>query len=88
MSRRDGFPLSRRTLLRGAGVALALPWLEAMAPAAPPAGQNRDARDPDAPPVRFAALFMPNGVRPDAWTPEGTGADFTLCPGSSNRWRT
>ena len=78
MARRDGFPLSRRTLLRGAGVALALPWLEAMAPAASPAGSDRDARDPDAPPVRFAALFMPNGVRPDAWTPEGVGADFAL----------
>ena len=78
MSRRDGFPLSRRTLLRGAGVALGLPWLEAMAPAASPRGPDADARPADAPPVRFAALFMPNGVRPDAWTPEGVGADFTL----------
>ena len=78
MARRDGFPLSRRTLLRGAGVTLALPWLEAMAPAASPRGLDPDARDPGAPPVRFAALFMPNGVRPDAWTPQGNGADFTL----------
>ena len=45
-------PLARRTLLRGMGMSLGLPWLEAMA-ATPNA----------APPVRFAALYMPNGVR-------------------------
>jgi hypothetical protein len=65
------FPISRRTLLRGAGVALGLPWLEAMAPAA--AGKSR-------PPVRMAVLYMPNGVHPDMWTPEGEGSDFKLSP--------
>src|SRR5262249_17254621 len=65
------FPMSRRTLLRGAGVALGLPWLEAMAPAAP--GKSR-------PPVRMAVLYMPNGVHPDMWTPEGEGSDFKLSP--------
>jgi Protein of unknown function (DUF1552) len=65
------FPMSRRTLLRGAGVALGLPWLEAMAPAA--TGKSR-------PPVRMAVLYMPNGVHPDMWTPEGEGSDFKLSP--------
>lgn len=73
MSRHD-FPISRRTLLRGAGAALALPWLEAMAP------RTAFASEQAAAPVRMAFLFMPNGVHPDMWTPEGTGRDFTLSP--------
>ncbi|MCA9147811.1 MAG: DUF1552 domain-containing protein [Planctomycetales bacterium] len=65
--------ISRRTLLRGAGAALALPWLEAMATPAQAAS---------APPLpkRFAAMFMPNGVRTDMWTPDGEGRDFSLSP--------
>lgn len=49
--------LPRRRFLRGAGVALGLPWLESLAPAAALAG----------PPVRFAALFMGNGVNVHHW---------------------
>ena len=64
------FSLTRRTLLRGAGAAIGLPWLEAMA--APKAG--------DKPPIRMAALYMPNGVREDMWTPEGEKRDFRLSP--------
>lgn len=63
------FPLSRRTVLRGAGAALSLPWLEAMA----------GAKSPNAP-VRLAALYMPNGVHPGQWTPAGTGRNFQLSP--------
>lgn len=66
------FPISRRTMLRGAGATLALPWLEAMSPAA----TTKAAK----PPIRMAALYMPNGVREDLWTPEGTGRDFKLAP--------
>src|SRR5262245_53698712 len=65
-------PISRRTVLRGAGASLALPWLEAMMPARASAAT--------ATPVRMAVLYMPNGVREDMWTPEGTGRDFTLSP--------
>ncbi|KAA5541769.1 DUF1552 domain-containing protein [Roseiconus nitratireducens] len=77
--RNRGFPLSRRTLLRGAGAALALPWLEAMMPAAADAAQAEGQRPEDAP-VRMAALFVPNGVREDMWTPEGEGHQFELSP--------
>jgi hypothetical protein len=63
--------LSRRAILRGAGVGLGLPWLEAMAATSGPAGK---------PPVRFAALYMPNGVNVDAWMPKGRGRDFELSP--------
>jgi len=60
--------LSRRRFLRGAGVALGLPWLESLAPAAEAAG----------PPVRFAALFMGNGVNPHHWgaKPAPDGIEF------------
>jgi hypothetical protein len=61
--------LTRRTVLRGAGVALGLPWLEAMA-------VNSAAK----PPVRMAALYMPNGVNVPMWIPKGEGRDFELSP--------
>lgn len=67
----SNFPIARRTLLRGAGAALGLPWLEAMMPAA---------TTDSSPPVRMAALYMPNGVREDLWTPSGVGRDFQLSP--------
>src|SRR3712207_2061574 len=67
--------LSRRTLLRGTGVALGLPWLEAMMPssalASTPAAKL---------PVRMAVLYMANGVNTSTWTPEGQGKDFKLSP--------
>jgi hypothetical protein len=70
---KSGFPISRRTLLRGSGAALALPWLEAMTPRA-------SASTPGKPPIRMAALYMPNGVREDMWTPTGVGPSFELSP--------
>ncbi|NBQ23533.1 MAG: DUF1552 domain-containing protein [Verrucomicrobia bacterium] len=67
----DRFCLSRRRLLQGAGAALALPWLEAMAPLRASSPQPEKA-------IRMGVLFMPNGVRQDQWTPEGEGRDFAL----------
>jgi hypothetical protein len=67
-------PLSRRTFLRGSGAALALPWLEAMA--SPAKGAKSAAAGSG--PTRLGVLFMPNGVREDAWTPEGQGSEFQL----------
>jgi hypothetical protein len=69
-----GFPISRRTMLRGVGATLALPWLDAMRPARLLAGEK------SRPPVRMAVLYMPNGVNGDKWTPAGTGRDFALSP--------
>jgi Protein of unknown function (DUF1552). len=67
--------ISRRALLRGAGVGLGLPWLEAMIPASAMAAKLA-VKDP----VRLAVLYMPNGVNTDAWSPQGVGRDFTLSP--------
>ncbi|MCA9129841.1 MAG: DUF1552 domain-containing protein [Planctomycetales bacterium] len=71
--------LSRRSLIRGAGAALGLPWLEAMAAplVASDAIEHSHASDK---PVRMAALFVPNGVRQDLWTPQGEGKSFELSP--------
>ena len=66
--------LSRRTFLKGAGAALALPWLEAMLP------QRLAANSTNSKPIRLAALFMPNCVREDQWTPTGQGSKFVLSP--------
>ena len=54
-------PLSRRVLLRGAGVAMALPFLEAMTPSCATAAV--------APVQRFIAFFYPNGTDPPKWNP-------------------
>lgn len=59
---------SRRTLLRGAGVALALPWLESLAPRAVRASQ------PAALPRRFLPIYLPNGAS-DFWRPEAAGSE-------------
>src|SRR5712691_3110308 len=67
--------ISRRKLLRGMGVAVSLPWLETMAKAAP-AGAETLAE----PPLRLAYLFVPNGVRPDFWTPPGDGETYDVVP--------
>jgi hypothetical protein len=67
--------ISRRTLLRGAGVSLGLPWLEAMVPSSALASSKIPKI-----PVRMAMLYMPNGVNTSAWSPEGTGRDFKLSP--------
>ena len=65
-------PLSRRRVLRGAGVSLALPWLEALTARASVGAAG--------PPMR--AIFISNnlGVLPKPFFPEGTGADYTPSP--------
>ncbi|MDA7882112.1 DUF1552 domain-containing protein [Akkermansiaceae bacterium] len=65
--------LSRRQTLKGLGATMALPFLEAMRPLHGQTGSSGD-------PVRMACLFMPNGVRPDKWTPKGTGKTYELSP--------
>ena len=67
--------ISRRTVLRGTGVALALPWLEAMQWTSARASESTEEK-----PVRVAALFFPNGVREDRWTPSNVGTDWELTP--------
>ena len=63
--------IGRRTMLRGVGVAMGLPWLESIPAWGGEAGQT-------APPRRFAALFMGNGISPDHWWAKGSGAAMEL----------
>ena len=64
--------LGRRTFLRGAGATLALPFLDAMAPALS-ASTGSPAR-------RLGFFYIPNGAVMDKWTPAGAGANFEWSP--------
>ena len=66
--------LSRRTFLRGAGVTLALPFLDSMLPAGSVFGQASGA----ARPTRFGAIYFPHGAIMPKWTPATEGANFEL----------
>ena len=61
---------SRRTLLRGAGVALALPWLESLAPRIAGAATGIA-------PIRYMPIFLPNGA-PETFWPTGSGTNWAL----------
>ena len=64
--------LPRRTLLRGTGALLPLPFLNLME------GASKEA---DTPPLRFMTLFKPNGVHPPSWNiSAGTETDFRMSP--------
>jgi hypothetical protein len=64
---------TRRTLLTGVGVTMALPWLESI-----PLLGTQSAPGMAAPPKRFAALFMGNGISPPNWWARGAGASMEL----------
>ena len=67
------FALPRRTVLKGLGAALALPFLDAMVPAL--TAQSRTAVR-----KRLACVYIPHGVILDQWTPAASGADFEFKP--------
>jgi Protein of unknown function (DUF1552) len=66
-------PLSRRTLLQGFGVSLALPLLESMG-----ASRLFAAKATAAAPVRMAFMYVPNGMNMDSWTPTAEGTGYEL----------
>jgi hypothetical protein len=66
--------LSRRTILRGTGLALGLPLLEAMTPMA----RSLYAAAENKAPVRMACIFFPNGAIMPDWKPSGQGTDWKL----------
>ena len=76
--------LSRRTMLKGVGVSVALPLLDAMIPAGTALAQTAAARK-----LRVGFFYIPHGAilwntghgpEMDHWTPSGAGADFKLSP--------
>jgi hypothetical protein len=66
-----GKHLPRRTFLKGLGVSLALPMLDAMTPALAAASSKTL-------PTRLAFTYVPNGVTMDVWTPAEAGAGFAF----------
>jgi hypothetical protein len=65
--------LSRRTILKGLGISVSLPWLEAMGPFATWANASPSQ---NITPNRMAFLYVPNGKNMPEWTPKSEGADF------------
>jgi hypothetical protein len=63
--------LPRRTVLKGIGATMALPFLDAMLP------RGRGAAKPA---NRFQAFYTPNGMAMEYWTPKGEGSAFELAP--------
>ena len=72
--------LSRRTVLRGLGVSIALPHLEIFGGRVARAATLPSTAAIAAPPVRMAFIFMPNGVNYDHWRPNGDDLSPTLSP--------
>ena len=64
-------PLPRRTILRGLGATMALPFLDAMLP------RGRAAAKPV---HRFQTFYVPNGMAMEYWLPRGEGTAFELSP--------
>ena len=64
-----GKVLSRRTVLKGLGAAISLPFLDAMTPALASAAARRAAAGP----VRLAWFYLPNGIDMRHWTPAAEG---------------
>jgi hypothetical protein len=70
---RNHLIIDRRTVLKGIGATVALPWLEAMVP-----GSVLGAEPKGKPPLRMAFLYVPNGKNMRHWTPKEEGKDFTF----------
>ena len=80
MSKSNG-TISRRTVLRGLGVTMALPWMESMAWASPAQSAvpgNMVTTAAGRFPKRFAVIFMGNGINGNHWWARGQGAEMKL----------
>src|SRR5690349_671767 len=75
------YQISQRTMLRGAGVAMALPWLESVPVWGAPEGAASAvgaAAAANPVPKRFAVLFMADGINATHWWAKGSGATMEL----------
>src|SRR4030095_17057161 len=67
--------LSRRTFIRGAGVAVGLPFLDAMVPA-----WTQLVHTAASPKPRMGFMYLPHGAIMENWTPAAVGTGFELSP--------
>ena len=65
-------------MLKGLGVTMSLPWLEAMGPLNAWSDQPADGKQDKAVPNRMAFLYVPNGKNMVDWTPKKEGAGYDL----------
>jgi hypothetical protein len=65
--------LSRRTMLRGLGVSVALPLLDSMVPAQTPLARTAASSK-----SRLSCIYIPHGATMDKWTPDAEGKGFAL----------
>ena len=66
--------VSRRVLLKGLGISVALPWLESMSAL----GKETAAEAKTKVPQRFACMFIGDGISPPHWWSKGNGRDMEL----------
>ena len=67
--------IPRRTVLRGAGATLALPFLDCMIPALATAADTASTRA-----LRMGFVYVPNGITMNQWTPQKEGSGFEMTP--------
>src|SRR4051812_2487499 len=72
--------LSRRRFLRGAGILLSPPWLDAMQPAFAALAGSGAAATPEGKPRRMLGICNNLGLLPDHFFPKESGRDYTLSP--------
>src|SRR5690606_37412399 len=73
----ESWRIPRRTVLRGLGATIALPVLNAMAPAKT-ARAAVTAAGAAKPPVRMAFIFFPNGAWEESWVPTSAGDNYLM----------
>lgn len=67
-------PITRRTVLRGLGATIALPWLEIMG------GSTFAAVQKQKEPARLACFYVPGGINRYGWFPNDEGPKYTIAP--------
>ena len=71
---------TRRTLLRGIGVSMALPWLESVPFPSAEAAEDSSRGDGEQPPTRTLVTFTGMGFHSDHWWAKGDGNAMELGP--------
>src|SRR5438067_1735155 len=72
--------ISRRRFLRGAGILLSLPWLDAMQPAFAALAETDAATTPGGKPRRMLGICNNLGLLPERFFPKESGRDYALSP--------
>ena len=87
--KQDFSKLSRRSVLRGIGISMALPALESFRPLLAAGGGNQAVgTTASGAPLRMAYLYIPNGVHVGRWRPDGTNSGYKMRYSPNGRCQT